>query len=378
MKKRKLTQNKRCLTGLIGLVLISLGTLPVGCKPSEEKTLGSHAESPQEPQKEVESKSEISKTNVEIMVLTPQKMEVRKSYVGELSPSNRVILRSESEGVIERVNFEESFPVTQDQGLVNISTEENTVRLELAESDFEIAQINYQRDLQLFEKKLIPLSQRDQVYYQLQTAKHRLKLAKITLAKSVLHSPLSGIVKLKAVEKGEFVNKGQIIAEILNIDPLKIVIFVPEQDIIFLKVGQKVEVELYVLQHLELSGRIDKLGIEADSGNRGFPVEVRIPNPKGDLRSGMLAKVNIRLNTYENQVVIPRYAVLEKETERAVFLVHKDLVEERPIKIAESYQGYVRVISGLKTGDSIVVKGQQELNHNEQVQIRDTIQQPLN
>ncbi|MBF0236417.1 MAG: efflux RND transporter periplasmic adaptor subunit [SAR324 cluster bacterium] len=356
------------------IVLTILSVIVSGCesdKPTDEVTRDEKAQTVNNKEKEKQQRS----SNVEIMQLTPQKFKIYKSFVGELFPNKRITLRSEREGTVESVSFEEGIHVEQNQDLVHISTHELELRVELAKSDLDLAKSNYERDQKLFEKKLVAPSQRDQMYHQFQTAKQLLQLSQLELAKSVLVSPLKGIVKSRHVEKGEFVNKGQMIAEILDMQQLKIMIYVQEQDIVFIKLNQKVDVSLYV-QEKNFEGQITKLGIEADSTNRGFPIEISIPNVKGELRSGMLAKVNIMLNEYQNQLVIPRHTILERENGKAVFVFDNEKVVERKIKLGESHQEYVRIMEGLKFGDWLVVKGQHELSDKSLVNVRNLIQQP--
>ncbi len=318
----------------------------------------------------------IRKTNVELLELTPQTLSVQKSYVGSLHPYRRVTVSSENEGVLEAVYFEKGDLVKSGKKLVHVSTKELTVRRDINKADLELAQSNYKRDKELFDKKLIPPSQLDQTRHQLNTAVQQLKLAEIELKRSAARSPISGVVHAKLVEKGEFVNRGQAIAEILEVQKMKVTVPVPEQDIPILQMGQMGQISFYAYPEREFSGTIRHISAEADAQNRSFPVELEVDNSKQELRAGMLARVHFQLADYENQIVIPRHTVLERIDGKVVFVVGSEVAEERRIEVGESEENRVHVTKGLRLGERIVNKGQQQLNDGALVEVLTINRQP--
>ena len=311
----------------------------------------------------------IKKTNVRISSVGTDILKIESTFVGYLIPNERVRMTSEMEGVIEAVNFEEADEVNNRQKLINISTKELTLRVKIAETNLKLAQTNLSRDEKLSKRKLIPQSQLDQTRTQADRSLLDRELALINLRKSVINSPLKGTVKIRHVKVGEFVRKGDPLVEILDLDKVLVQVNIPEQDIMKISEGETVGVELYALSDRQYRGKVQTIGLEADSRNRTFPIEIVVENPKRELRPGMLARVTFTKKISDEQVVVPRHSILERDTGRIVFLVEQDKAVKRSIVTGQSMQDRVQVLEGLKSGDRLVVEGHSKLTDGESVSI---------
>ena len=323
-------------------------------------------------QGEASGKQSTSKrnTNVRVVELIPQSIRQESTYVGNLQPNERVVLRSQMDGLVENVHISKGETVRKSQVLVNIATKELTVRLNLARANHKLAVTNLKRDLKLSKKNLISQAQLDQSRNQRDSAKFQEQLAEVNLKKSVVRSPIRGQVKSKDTEPGEFVRKGDRLVEILDLSQLLVEINVPERGVLKLKKGQSVEVELYAQNGRTLSGKIRTIGIEADTRNRTFPVEIEMDNPKESLRPGMLARVTINQGVLKKQLVVPRHAIIERDTGRVVFVVKNGKARLRRIEIGVSREERVQVTSGLKFGEQVIVEGHTKLTDKEAVNIK--------
>lgn len=307
---------------------------------------------------------------VEVLRLRPQDFNVSATYIGNLVPNERVALRSEIEGVAEQVRFEESGQVAKSEVLVHISTSRLTAQRDLAKANYELAESNLRRSKDLSRQNLIPQSKLDEAQTSRDVAYYNLKLAQIELDKSIIKAPISGVVKTKSVAEGEFVNKGEPLAEILDMSAMLAAIDVPERDIRFVKPGQTVRVTLDALPDRSFAGRVDTVGLEADPRNRSFPVEVRLENPNRALRPGMLARVEVVLQSYEHEVLVPRHAILEREHGKVAFVAEDGRARLRTVRTGASTAGAVQVLEGLSLGEQLIVTGHQRLSDQEPIDIR--------
>ncbi|GIT06621.1 MAG: hypothetical protein CM1200mP30_02510 [Pseudomonadota bacterium] len=116
-------------------------------------------------------------------------------------------------------------------------------------------------------------------------------------------------------------------------------------------------------------GKVKNIGLEADSSNRTFPVEINVENSERKLRPGMLARATFTKSIDGEQVVIPRHTILEKERGRVVYVFDNGKVFQRYIKVGLSQQDQVQVLKGLKKGELIVFEGQNKLSDGEEVNI---------
>lgn len=309
------------------------------------------------------------KTNVRIKQVNLESLSIQSTYVGYLLPNKRVLMRSEIDGVIEKIDFEEGDEITKGKRLVDISTKEHRLKLKIAITDSNLADINIKRDKKLAAQNLIPNAQLDQTKTRAESASLNKELAEISLNKSLISSPLKGTIKTRHIKVGEFVRKGDKLVEILDIDRIIVKVNIPEQEILSIQVGQNVEVALYIMEKKTFLGIVKNIGLEADSSNRTFPVEILVDNKERQLRAGMLARATFTKNVDQDQIVIPRHTVLERDQGRVVYVFEDGKAFRRDITIGLSQLDQVQVVQGLNKGELIVVEGHTKLTDGEEVNV---------
>ena len=334
-----------------------------------QKKDGLKARSPAKGKKGIRKGNNKKKTNVRLKEIEPGSLKIQTTYVGSLLPNQRVLMRSQIDGVIEKINFEEGDEIAKEKRLIDISTKELQLKLKIAIADSNLADINIKRDEKLSSSNLISSSQLDQTRTRAESARLNKELAKISLKKSLISSPLDGTVKTRYVKVGEFVRKGDKLVEILDLSRVIVKVNIPELEILEIKIGQKVEVALYIMEEIIFSGEVKNIGLEADSNNRTFPVEIHVSNSERMLRPGMLARATFTTLIDDEQIVIPRHTILEKERGRVVYVFDKGKVFQRDIQVGLSQQDQVQVLQGLKKGELIVVEGHNKLSDSEEVNV---------
>ena len=309
------------------------------------------------------------KTNVRVQEVNLESLSIKSTYVGNLLPNQRVIMRSEIDGVIENIYFDEGDEIVNNKKLIDISTKELSLKLKIAFADSKLAETNLKRDEKLAKDNLIPNAQLDQTRTFAERALLNRELAKISLNKSIINSPLSGTVKTRFVKVGEFVRKGDRLVEILNVDRILVKVNIPEQEILQINIGQKVDIELYILEKKLFEGKVKKIGLEADASNRTFPVEIEVNNRERELRPGMLARVTFTKRVDQDQVVVPRHTILERDSGRIVYVVDKGKAFQREVSTGISQREKVQILTGLGRGEQLVVEGHTKLTDGEEINI---------
>ena len=309
------------------------------------------------------------RTNVRVQEVNLESLSIKSTYVGNLLPNQRVIMRSEIDGVIENIYFDEGDEIVNNKKLIDISTKELSLKLKIAFADSKLAETNLKRDEKLAKDNLIPNAQLDQTRTFAERALLNRELAKISLNKSIINSPLSGTVKTRFVKVGEFVRKGDRLVEILNVDRILVKVNIPEQEILQINIGQKVDIELYILEKKIFEGKVKKIGLEADASNRTFPVEIEVNNRERELRPGMLARVTFTKRVDQDQVVIPRHTILERDSGRIVYVVDKGKAFQREVSTGISQREKVQILTGLGRGEQLVVEGHTKLTDGEEINI---------
>ncbi len=244
---------------------------------------------------------------------------------------------------------------------------------------------NYERALQLLEKKLIGRAEfesnhaamsraesdvqraREEIYGRmamLEQRKAELGLARQQLADTTIRSPLAGVVQLRSASAGELLQVGSPVATVVRIDPLRLRVAVPERAAAKLALGQPVAVQL---DDGTYTGKVARLSPALDAQNRTLVIEAELPNP-GDLRPGSFARATIQLGQGEPALAIPETARIVFAGIEKVIAVEDGKAVEKRIETGRHGVGSIEVLQGLSLGEQIV-RTPGSLQHGDPVQV---------
>ena len=194
-------------------------------------------------------------------------------------------------------------------------------------------------------------------------------------------APISGIIGVRNYEQGDMATGPLPLVTIVQMERVKVEIRVPEQDMGQLKVGLCASISVLSYPDEIFSGTINKISPVLDPLTRMGKIEILVDNSDKRLKPGMYAEVKICVNTLEDVLVIPKYAIIENtELKRIngediavinsqVFVTQQDVAYLRDIDIKYT-NGTVAVISaGVTEGENIVVVGQQSLKDSAAIKI---------
>lgn len=240
----------------------------------------------------------------------------------------------------------------------------NASRIETVENQmlstrfqFQLADIAYERALR-------------QANVSLQTAKNNLDSAIATLKKidrriekSIIKAGYNGVIGEIPVHTGELINPSAKVLEIVDTSVLKAMIYIGENNIRKISMGQMVDIHFDSLPGELFKGTIRAVGLVANTASRSFPVEVEIDNAAGKLLPGVLGRIKILTTSVENQILVPKFSILERDDRKVVFLIENGKAVEKVIQQGEEYEHFVQVVGGLQVGDQLVVSGQYQLEN---------------
>ena len=126
----------------------------------------------------------------------------------------------------------------------------------------------------------------------------------------------------------------------------------------------------------KMTGKITLISQTLKAMSRTVSVEITIDNPSHKLKPGMFAKVNIPVKVQEDAIVVRRSAILEDKTsdEKHLFVINGNVAQKREIKTGIIRSDAVEILSGVKSGDKVVVSGQNYLKGGETVAVVKTLQ----
>ena len=281
-----------------------------------------------------------------------------------------VQVAADTAGRIEWSGAREGEKVNKGDLLVKIDVSALKASMEHAEAQFKLADDLYQRRRRLFERNIIAKEELDQSETQRTLAATDFEQIKVRYEQGFPRSPISGIINHLYVDVGEFIDTGKPLADIVNIDRIKINVQVPELDIRFVLEGQKVPVTIDAFPERKLSGVVDFVAFKADPATKTFLVRTIIDNPFADIRPGMIGRVAFVRQIIPDALAVPLFSLVDKGGERLAFVENDGVAHARTVSLGVIEGDRVQVTSGLSPGDHLIVKGQTEVEDGMKVSVK--------
>lgn len=298
--------------------------------------------------------------------------------VGSVDAFEKVQVTARVSGVVDRVLFSEGNFAKVGQVLVEIEPERYNLAVEAAQASYEKsvasladAEAGLKRRIAVTDQNpgLIPGEEvetwRTRVAVaksDVAQAKAALNQAKLNLHDAYVRAPFSGILQTRTVQTGEYVQTGTVLATLVRRDPLLLRFKVPERDAARLKPGMKAEFRVRNSETL-FASKIVHVAESADDTTRLVAVTAEVvPAPDESLRPGTFAEIIIPVSSERTAPVIPQTAIRPSDRGFIAFVVENDAAVERILQLGmRTADGQVEVLSGLKPGEKLVVRGAEAL-----------------
>jgi len=352
---------------------------------------------------------------VSVHALPVDQKQIRRNVeaVGSLFPLEEVTVSSEVEGRVEQVLVDVGDHVTAGQTIVKVvptelqltldqqraSLQQARARLGLpdnneefkdvrtaaevkkAAADLADAEQKYVRAKTLFEQGLLPKQSFDEaesrhnaaraaydlsvqgvenLRSQLAQSRAATALAQKKVNDSNIRAPFAGQIKERTVTQGQYLKVQTPVMVIVNIDPLRVRLRVPEKMAAWVKTGQEVTVSVEAHSDRTFKGKITRINPSVDQQTRAFEVEALIDNHEARLKPGFFVKATIPSSAMVEALLVPQEALLYLYGVYKVFVIEGNTLKEKEVKIGERYGDEVEITEGLKPGERIAVaaKGQ--------------------
>jgi membrane fusion protein (multidrug efflux system) len=350
--KAKITLSIIVLTALTAALVLA------GCQDQESMAIAEN------------TSQEAPATPVAVVILEPVSMRDVIFLPGETEASEDVKVAANTAGRVDWIGPREGQKVSKGELLVKIDVSALKASLDHAKAAYKLADDLYQRRLRLYDNKIIAREELDQSETQRTLALTDLAQIKVRYNHGFPKSPITGIVNHLYLDEGEYADIGQPIADIVNVDRIKINVRVPELDVRFVKKGQPTPVKIDAFPERTIIGTVDFVSFKADPATKTFLVRSIIDNPDHDIRPGMIGRVAFVRRVISDAVAAPLFTLVDKGGERIVFVEKDGVAESRTISIGVIEGDRVQITSGLNAGDHLIVKGQTEVEDGMKVIVK--------
>jgi HlyD family secretion protein len=320
------------------------------------------------------------------------------SLSGVLAPSETVSLYPKLSGQVKEIPVDVGSRVARGQVLVRIDVKELAAQLQVAEAsmstvrdqaaqakvgietarlNLDIAQKNFDRQEALFETKVVTQAQIDDAQAKLDLAKAaydnaqrqyqtvggsglaqaeaQANLIRVQISNGEISSPISGTVTNRNVNPGELSSPSSPLMTIADTANLKLQGNLSQDEVLAIKVGDRVHVSVDGMAGPGYEGRVLQIGPIAAATGQYFPVAVGVRND-GKLLAGMTAKARVSLSS-EKGIVIPLSAIARRGKDSVVFVVKDGRASERPVALGSRNATEAIVLSGLEPGEKVAASG---------------------
>ncbi len=164
-------------------------------------------------------------------------------------------------------------------------------------------------------------------------------------------------------------NVGDKVAEVLQLNPVKVKVGIPESEVVAVRHIDTFDVSVDALDNRVFKGTKYFLSRTADPMARLYDLYIQVDNPDGEILPDMFTRVDILKKEIPDALVIPMYASLSKSGKHVVYVVQEGRAIERPVTLGIQEGWLIQVAEGLASGENVVVVGQRSLNNGDKVNI---------
>jgi membrane fusion protein (multidrug efflux system) len=289
--------------------------------------------------------------------------EVRRtiSAVGGLESPQNTQLSAEVSGRVVFLDIPEGKEVEEGHVLARLDEQLPSAAVSVAEARFRNAQSTLRRLKTLRGKNLIAEQEADDAEAELDAARGELDQARTVLGKMAIRAPFTGVLGLRQVSLGAFVDAGDPIVRLTQTNPLYLNFSVPQQAFSELHLGQQIR---GVVGHCgaRFSGEVRVIDPYVDPATRTVRVQALVPNDDRKLLPGMATTLKVELESIRDALTVPEPAIVLQGTARFVYTVEDDdSVARHDVTLGEYLAGEVQVTDGLTQGAIVVATGHQRL-----------------
>lgn len=349
-----------------------------------------------------------------VRAVAVEQRQVRRNVesVGSLFPYEEVTVSSEVEGKVEQVLVDVGDRIARGQPIVKVSPAELQLTYEQqraslqqararlgltgsgddlkdvsaaaevkkAAADLADAEQKYRRAKALYEQGLLPRQSYDEaesrynaaraaydlsvqgvenMRAQLAGSRASTALAQKKVNDSIIRAPFAGQVKERNVTQGQYLKVQTPVMVIVNVDPLRVKLKVPEKMAAWVSTGQEVTISVEAYAGREFRGKVTRINPSVDQQTRAFEVEALIENHDGALKPGFFVKASIPSSNVANALFVPQDALVYVYGVYKVFVVEGGRLKEREVKVGERAGEQVEIVEGISESERVAlpVKG---------------------
>ncbi|WP_010298550.1 efflux RND transporter periplasmic adaptor subunit [Candidatus Odyssella thessalonicensis] len=296
--------------------------------------------------------------------------------IGTIAAVQAVMISPEVGGTVVGIHFESGDKVHQGAKLITLNDAAEQADLARYKAQLEIAKLTLDRSKQLTSRKVESAAEYDQKKAKVDEAEALVAQATAVISKKNIEASFSGVLGIRQVNIGDYLQPGTPIVTLTNSDKLFINFNLPERYSHIVKTGQKIIFTVDAYGQEEFEGTITTVDPQISKDIRNLSIQASAVNRDNKLKSGMFANIRIILPKEDKSITVSESAIDYGLYGSAVYVVDQNekkdfIVRKEFVKTGIYRKGRVAILSGVKAGERVVTAGQLKLNNGAMITISD-------
>jgi membrane fusion protein, multidrug efflux system len=288
---------------------------------------------------------------------------------GSFAAMHELTLMAETQGKVKELLFNTGDLVSVGQVLARLDDDLVKAQLAFAEAALDKAKADMLKFEGLLKAGGVSSQQVEDVKLALLKSQTDVTTLRKQLEFCTIKAPIQGTITKRMIEIGSIVMPASPVAEIVDVNRLKMIANVAEGEVVHVKRGMKVNVISSLYPDVKYTGVVTAVGVKADEARR-FPVEIDMVNdPIHSLKDGMFGTAVFSFEGKREAIVIPRNAIVGSIKTPKVYIVENDRAVLKEVTTGSAGDATVEITSGLTPGEMIVISGMINLDNNSAVRI---------
>lgn len=274
---------------------------------------------------------------------------------GSVQANESVKITSVVQEKIKSIKFKEGSLVSKGSVLVELFNEEESAVLKQAKAELEESVLNYERTQKLTKEGNASQALLDKRLKEKKKLEGKVEEILAQIRDLTISAPFDGIISTKNFSEGSFVEPGDIIANLYDIDSVKIEVFVPEKYVNMINKEKNITVNSLGNKDKNFYGYVYAIDPYIDSETRTFRLIGLIKNNKDyNLKPGMMVNVKIVLDS-RKALTVPEGSIVPESNETFVYIINKNSKAiKTKVKTGKRKDGLIEITNGV-TEDSLVI-----------------------
>ncbi len=287
--------------------------------------------------------------------------------VGTARAVSSVKIVPSTAGLVTRIAFQAGQRVPAGAVLVELDSDSERAAVREAESELANLRLQVRRADLLRAQRLVSAADLDDLRAKLGMAEARLEAAHSRLQKRTVRAPFAGVVGLRNVNLGAYVDTDTTLTTLDDLDTIELEFKAPERYFAAVKPGQTISAASAAFPGRTFTGTVREVDTRIDPVSRAFRVRAELPNPDALLPDGLFMAVRLTVAERDRAVLVPEEAVVSEDGRSYVHVVVDGIATRTAIVTGQRRDAAVEVLTGLTPGVEVVIKGHQTLRERSPV-----------